>query len=544
MATLKFGEPFGIDATVVKGLDWKLAIARVLHDLRSDFVYAPHLALIYAKAADELIDAVQKELIGGQFLPGLPVTVEVPKSYRMPVAVASRRLGPSYSRPGSILLPKDRLLYQVFADQAAEIIEEKTNKKRSFSHRYAGKDSLHMFVPTRSSWSDLQKALDEYSKPENLKYVVKLDISNFFGSINQHTLINTLNDAGYPKAFSSRLEAMLTFFTTERSSRGILQGMFPSDLFGNYYLAPVDRQISEMNLQSARYVDDMYIFVESVDQADACLRELIPLLRRYDLNINESKSKIIPKSMLVTEEPDLEALFSAAIEEISSQVEDQDFDADYGFQSEWEGDDEENSPEDDEAPDELELKATQALFDSISEYPGQEENIERFCLPLFSKAGSDHAVSHCMDAFRRRSAMTQIYSSYLSDYLDRKKVWDFFAGLLGDSGLTDWQRMWVIAALLKEKDADDETTAAAWSIVKDGNRHDSLRAIAAIYVGRFGDLDRRKSLIAIYGNVSPYVQLAIYYSSKSWPAAERTNVKGMWSNQSELSKLLTIALAK
>jgi hypothetical protein len=43
--------------------------------------------------------------------------------------------------------------------------------------------------------------------------------SNFFGSLNLHTLINVLNDSGYPKSLGSRLEAILLSYTGERSSR-------------------------------------------------------------------------------------------------------------------------------------------------------------------------------------------------------------------------------------------------------------------------------------------------------------------------------------
>jgi Reverse transcriptase (RNA-dependent DNA polymerase) len=197
-------------------------------------------------------------------------------------------------------------------------------------------------------------------------------------------MINLLNDSGYPKSLSSRLEALLTSYTGERSSRGILQGIYPSDLLGNYYMTPIDRFLDDYGVPSARYVDDMYVFMSSVDAADQLLRELIPALRSYDLVLNEAKSVIIPKSSLITEEPDLEALFSDAVAEISDQVDDDDFDADYGFQSEW---DDENINDED-----LELQATTVLFNSLSEYPGQEDNIERFCLPLFSKAGSNYAV--------------------------------------------------------------------------------------------------------------------------------------------------------
>jgi hypothetical protein len=51
------------------------------------------------------------------------------------------------------------------------------------------------------------------------------------------------------------------------------------------------------------------------------------------------RSVVIPKSALNTEEPDLEALFADAVAEVASQVDDEDFDADYGFQSEWDDED-------------------------------------------------------------------------------------------------------------------------------------------------------------------------------------------------------------
>jgi hypothetical protein len=111
--------------------------------------------------------------------------------------------------------------------------------------------------------------------------------------------------------------------------------VYPSDLLGNYYLVPIDRLLQDYGGPSAQYVDDIYIFVESVDATDRLLRELIPALRGYDLVLDEAKSVVIPKSALITEEPDLEALFGSAVAEIAGQIDNEDFDADYGFQSEW-----------------------------------------------------------------------------------------------------------------------------------------------------------------------------------------------------------------
>jgi hypothetical protein len=402
MADLKAGEPFGLDPTFLAKIDWKLALTRMLNDTRSDFIYAPHLNFIYSKAGDDLIARLMAALKAGDYSPSVPLTIEVPKSFRIRVAAQIKRLGPNFSRPGSILLPLDRLFYQALADKAAPIIDKKTNHERSFSHKLDPEGGANMFLPTRFCWNALQKALAAHSKNDAFLYIVKVDVANFFGSLNQHVLINVLHDSGYPRSLHSRLEAMLTSFAGERSSRGILQGMYPSDLFGNFYLAPIDRVLDEHGVPSARYVDDIYIFVTSIKAAYRLMRELIPTLRSYDLTLNEAKSVIIPKSSLLTEEPDLEALFSDAVEEISSQVDDEDFDADYGFQSDWEDEDDSN-----EDGDDLTLKATIALFDSIEDYPGHEENIERFCLPLFAKASSDHAIQHVIDAFKKRPAMSQ-----------------------------------------------------------------------------------------------------------------------------------------
>jgi hypothetical protein len=114
---------------------------------------------------------------------------------------------------------------------------------------------------------------------------------------------------------------MLLGYTGERNSRGILQGMYPSDLFGNFYLAPVDQFLKdELGVPSTRYVDDIYIFLDSIESSVSVVRKLIPMLRSYDLILNEAKSKILPAKTLLTEEPDLEDLFNAAFDEAKGDV--------------------------------------------------------------------------------------------------------------------------------------------------------------------------------------------------------------------------------
>jgi hypothetical protein len=184
MAPQEVGTQFGLDSGLLGQIDWALALARIIHDLRSDFIYAPHLAFIYRKAQDRLIDQVRSRLANGTYSVGLPLTIEVPKTYRIRVKSSIRRLGPSYSRPGSILLPHDRVLYQALADLAVPIIKASTDSTRSFSHELDEFDSPSMFMPTRVCWAKLQNALASYSKPNSIRYVLKLDVANYFGSLS------------------------------------------------------------------------------------------------------------------------------------------------------------------------------------------------------------------------------------------------------------------------------------------------------------------------------------------------------------------------
>lgn len=534
----------GIDSAYLKKLDFGLATKRISQDSKSDFIYAPHLSFIYARAGAELGQKLSSDLQSGKFAPGLPISIEVPKSARMKM---SGKRGPSFSRPGSILLPKDRLLYQVLADAAAPIIDGKTDKERSFSHMLAAKDSESMFLPTRTCWSAFQKALKKHASDKNLHYVVKLDIANCFGTLNQHMLINVLKSSDYPNELSGPLEDLLGHFTTTRSSRGIVQGIFPSDLLGNFYLDPIDRYLKDNKHPSARYVDDIYVFVDTGETADRVVRGLIALLRQYDLSLNESKSRVMAKSALQAEEPDLEALFQAAIEEIAAQTDDEDLDVDYGFQADFDDDDDDEDDEDDEGDQEvdLELEATKQLFDSVDEFEDHEETIERFCLPLFAKSESDHAVSYVLNNFGKRPAMAQIYVTYLSRFLDDLlyDVEGFLVGALEDESLVDWQKMWVLAGLLQAKAYKDDTVKVVWDVFSDANRHEALRAVAAIFVGRYGDHARRTNLINAYGPVgSPYIQSAIYFSSRWFPGAERANARKTWGSLSELNELMSAAL--
>lgn len=533
------GVSLGLPQNVVEELDWQAALQRVLHDMRSDFIWAPHLRFIYSHVGNELIQEIKSELADDIFYTRPVLSIEVPKSYRIKVAGASKRLGPSFTRPGSIPSPKDRLLYQVLADDLSLRIERATDRSRSFSHRLAAPDAETMFVSNRTCWSELQAAVKSYAQDDSIKYILRLDIANYFGSLNLKTLVSALDDVGLDPRLSDVLGRLLLNFSGGDGSRGIIQGVYPSDLLGTFYMNPVDQLFDDLDVKSARYVDDLYIFVGSVDEADAVLRRLIPFLRSYDLNLNEVKSFVFPKRSLFSVEPDLEELFHDAVDEISEQLDEETSTTEYGFQKEWEDEDSEEQQDLD-----IELQATETLFASIREFPGSEETIERFCLPLFAKAGSDFALSHVLEFLSRRPSMTQIYANYLAKFIKQEpRIEVRLLEAIEDINFYDWQKMWLLACLMQAGRASPRCLKVAAGLLADPLRHDALRAVAALIVGKFGDVSRRRALADAYKSVSEYVQLAIYFASRSWPPEERASATEAWSGHGPLHRLMARGLA-
>lgn len=517
---------FGIDKVALGKLDFELAIKRITSDVRSDFILAPHLSCIYVDSKDELIGQVTKAALSGEFSPGLPITIDVPKKQRIkPLGV--KRLPPNFVRPGGILYPKERLLMQALADVAQPIIEAKLNREICFSHQPAPEALKHrMFLSSRVCWGKMQTQLGKLIESD-AKVVLRADIASCFQSINQHTLVNTLEGLGYPKEYLKPLESMLTQMSTGRSSRGILQGIFPSDLFGNFYLYPLDRHLSDSGIPSIRYVDDIYAFYGSHEQCDKSIIRLYPELRRLDLALNEAKSCITTPLGLLTSDPDLDALFDAAITEVQAQYAAgaEDILTDYGFQSIW-------SEEDGEIDDEeIELKATELLFDQIPKYIENTEEIERFCLPLFASFGSRYAVEHVIAKLDNSPSMSQIYFSYLSVFLEDDDVKNRVCDTFINRKLTfDWEYLWNIGAIIQMAKVNDVVVASLIKVCTE-DVDDSVKALALIAAAKLGDVDRQKAVVdAITKFHSIYVRGAILFASRYMHKALRKNVLDLLEN--------------
>lgn len=213
----------GLDQKLIAQIDHTRVLEHIKTDIRSDFILAPHYNAIFVNAGDALWTRLRDLLKAGTYNPELPLCMSVPKERW-------------FTRPGSILQPFDRFLYQALADNVAPILEAQLDRTRSFSQILSQKEGV-LFEPAHESWEKFQDKVSKICKQGH--YIVKADISNYFERIPQHHLINLMTAAGCPGEVVNMLEEMLLSFQ-ERDSSGIVQGVYPSDLLGNFFLSDFD----------------------------------------------------------------------------------------------------------------------------------------------------------------------------------------------------------------------------------------------------------------------------------------------------------------
>lgn len=153
----------GLDKKVVGEIDWGNAVRNIIVDNRSDFILAPHFDIIFRDKSDELIQQLAAALGGGTYEPQLPIQMSVPKQGIL-------------SRPGSILLPQDRLLYQGLIEDILVELEGQMDRERTFSHIPSGGNE-RLFAPSFDSWNAFQQRIEQICG--ECSFILQCDVANF-----------------------------------------------------------------------------------------------------------------------------------------------------------------------------------------------------------------------------------------------------------------------------------------------------------------------------------------------------------------------------
>jgi hypothetical protein len=519
-------EMAGLDGILLNNLNYKKAINRIANDSLHDFVFAPHYSAIFKYAPEELWNILKQSLNSGVYNPQLPITIEVPKKSGL-------------TRPGSILNPIDRLLYQCIADVLAPEIEKSLDRKSVFSQILSENDepeSGKMFESPSICYGELRNKIYELCSDEKYGYVIVADIACYFERIYQHVLINLLRSTESEAGYINLLERLLSALTS-KDSHGIIQGVYPSDLLGNFYLCAFDSYLKLKNVEFIRYVDDYWIFFRTLEEAQQVLADICTYVRKEGLYLNEYKTRIISTRDLQCEETELDRLFNAARDEINS------WDIVY---SEYSFEPLEFERFEDEA--DLEVQAITRLYLIRNETPNFTERIDKFCLPRLAINKLDFAVQDAIEGLISRPHIADVYCQYLKAFIDTDlSISDSIQKAFIENKFNyEWQMMWVLGMFYHSDNINMDVVDKVYSILHDYNIPAAVRAICPLIVSKHGDGSRRRLIRNHYSSEpSSYVKEAILYSTKFFPSNDDKNTCiSTWETHSDINKLIAIALRK
>ena len=520
----------GLAGNVLETIDFDTVIRRIQLDVRSDFIISPHYNIIFVRCITDLGGTVRELLRSGRYEPELPLTMDVPK-------------GRGFTRPGSILHPIDRVVYQALADLSALALEEHLDRSRSFAQIVTDVTSTeHLFSQSQESWEGHQRKLADICDEDG--YIVKADVANYFERIPQHHLINLMGSTECMPEVVRLMEQLLLSFQ-QMNSFGIIQGVFPSDLLGNFYLSHLDAFCELHDIPSSRYVDDIYMQFGTEKQAYEGLMQLISRLRADGLHLNEYKSGVRTAEDLLWEETELDRIFAETRESLEDEVVSE---SGYGFYVEWELEemeevDVEGAPEED-----LHVASVIRLYGLVDDYVTQSGKIEKFCLPVLRTTGSDIAVERSLRGIIDRPDMSKLYLSYLSKFVpDSAHLTSQLERLLDSNELiSDHQRIYILGALMNCREAQRRTVNTTLTILNNGAYAQELRAIAAIFAAKHGGPQQRRSVRTAYeSESSSYVRAAILHASRYFPFGnERSACRKAWGGHSLVNSLISRAITQ
>lgn len=180
----------------------------------------------------------------------------------------------------------DRLIQQAVAQVLTPIYEQK------FS------DNSFGFRPGRNAHDAISRAKEFYD--EGYTFVVDLDLSKFFDTLNQDILLNLLRKDIHDWAVIRLIKGFLRSGVVlpngllVSSDMGSPQGGPLSPLLANIYLDSFDKLLESRGLHFVRYADDVNIYVRTPRAAERVMQSCINYLegKSMRLKVNRDKSAV------------------------------------------------------------------------------------------------------------------------------------------------------------------------------------------------------------------------------------------------------------
>ena len=143
------------------------------------------------------------------------------------------------------------------------------------------------------------------------RYVLKCDVRKFFPNLDHAVMLGTLDGLSRCPRVMELIEAIIASYRTgpetpaewfpeddlfsDARPRGVPIGNLTSQLWGNYYLDPLDHWVTEAKRHSAyvRYTDDFLLFDDDKEKLWEFRAGLVAHLAAVRLKLAEPKSRVL-----------------------------------------------------------------------------------------------------------------------------------------------------------------------------------------------------------------------------------------------------------
>ena len=259
-------------------LDMERAIRLLQHDIFDDWYFDP-LHYVDLCNTDFVLDHFTKREHRDMYKPEKMEVFYLPKkSFVLRKAMV-----------GTFI---DRLVYTAAVDQLGPAIEQRLSRF-VYSARYnRSTKQSGLIVNGVDQWTKLNYLIRSWVINANKGCLVKLDLLNYYDTINKKKLIRLLEEIAVTDNEKACIRLLQLFFDNISNSEevhGIPQNCDASSLLATFYVSHVDEIICAKAVHYCRFMDDIYFMANDVYDARDLLQSIEKHLRDIDLSLNAQK---------------------------------------------------------------------------------------------------------------------------------------------------------------------------------------------------------------------------------------------------------------
>lgn len=267
----------------------------LIHYVNRETLMKQHMRQQKNKACG--IDKVTKEKYEENIITNIDKLLERMKKFSYKPLPVRRTYIPKANgkvRPLGIPSYEDKLVQGVMADILNEIYECKFL------------DCSYGFRPNRNCHQALRE-INQHIMINKINYILDCDIKGFFDNVNHEWLMKFLEYDIHDKNFLRYIKRFLIAGYMEdmkyyETDKGTPQGGLISPILANVYLHYVldlwFEKVIKPNLKGeaylVRYADDFLIMFQYENEAKQVYKKLIERLAKFDLEIEQDKTRILP----------------------------------------------------------------------------------------------------------------------------------------------------------------------------------------------------------------------------------------------------------